>query len=86
MRPSSRIAEPTLDEFIVEFKKAIQEKDKKYVIENLSPQIQNSFGADGGTEEFIRSRYFTFLRTFDRYLLTSMLIQFQQMESILILI
>ncbi len=49
---NSQIKDPDLEEFIVNLRNAIAVKDKEFIINNLSPKIQNGFGGGGGVEEF----------------------------------
>jgi hypothetical protein len=51
-RPDIKIDDPVLEEFISELKNAVANKDKEYIISMLSPDILNSFGDNGGVEEF----------------------------------
>jgi hypothetical protein len=52
LRPDIKIDHPVLEEFISELKNAVANKDKEYIISILSPDILNSFGGNGGVEEF----------------------------------
>lgn len=50
--PIHHISDPSLAEFLRDLEDAIYVKDKEFIIGNLNPQIQNSFGGDGGIDEF----------------------------------
>jgi hypothetical protein len=50
--PESKINDSTLNQFINDLKDAIKNKDKDFIINHLSPQVMNSFGGEGGIDEF----------------------------------
>jgi len=50
--PNSEIQEPRLKEFLVNLEDAVYQKEKDFILNNLSPHVTNSFGGDGGIEEF----------------------------------
>ncbi len=49
------IPDRSLVSFLEEFKQAVSKKDKTWIINNLHPNVMNSFGNDGGIEEFKKS-------------------------------
>ena len=50
--PKIEIADHTLSRFITELTLAIGKKDKTFILKHISPQIMNSFGGNGGIDEF----------------------------------
>lgn len=50
--PSPEISDYSLSQFLTELTLAVGKKDKKFILDHLSPHILNSFGGDGGIEEF----------------------------------
>lgn len=48
----ANIEDATLREFLANLATAVDEKNKEFIISNLSQQMKNSFGGDGGIEEF----------------------------------
>jgi hypothetical protein len=50
--PKVEISDYTLSKFLTELTLAIGKKDKDFILEHLAPHILNSFGGDGGVEEF----------------------------------
>ena len=53
--PKTEINNLILDEFITGLKSAVKNKDKEFIINILAPDILNSFGGNGGIEEFKNS-------------------------------
>ncbi len=50
--PKMIIEDPELKSFLTKLENAVKVRDKAFIIENMDPQITNSFGGDGGIEEF----------------------------------
>ena len=50
--PEIEINDTVLNVFITQLKTAVNSKDKDFIISVLSPDILNSFGGNGGIEEF----------------------------------
>lgn len=50
--PSPEISDYSLSRFLTELTLAVGKKDKAFILDHLSPHILNSFGGDGGIEEF----------------------------------
>lgn len=50
--PTVDISDYTLSKFMTELTLAVGKKDKKFIIEHMSPKMLNSFGGNGGIEEF----------------------------------
>tara|TARA_R110000751_G_scaffold62520_5_gene129038 strand:+ start:58599 stop:59306 length:708 start_codon:yes stop_codon:yes gene_type:complete len=50
--PKVEISDYTLSKFLTELTLAVGKKDKDFILEHLDPHILNSFGGNGGIEEF----------------------------------
>lgn len=50
--PGPEISDYSLSQFLTELTLAVGKKDKKFILDHLSPNILNSFGGNGGIEEF----------------------------------
>ncbi|MEC7772517.1 MAG: SH3 domain-containing protein [Bacteroidota bacterium] len=50
--PKVEISDYTLSRFLTELTLAVGKKDKDFILEHLDPHILNSFGGNGGIEEF----------------------------------
>ncbi len=50
--PKVEISDYTLSKFLTELTLAVGKKDKDFILDHLDPNILNSFGGDGGIEEF----------------------------------
>ncbi|MEM8897963.1 MAG: hypothetical protein AAGC85_07650, partial [Bacteroidota bacterium] len=48
--PSQEISDPELKQFLEALEQAIKRKDKEFILENMSSNMMNSFGGDGGIE------------------------------------
>ena len=53
LTPYDNVSLPAgLEEFIVNLENAVDQKDKKFIINHMSANMMNSFGGDGGINEF----------------------------------
>ncbi|WP_127021584.1 SH3 domain-containing protein [Flagellimonas beolgyonensis] len=50
--PCPEISDYSLSQFLTKLTLAVGKKDKKFILDHMSPHILNSFGGDGGIEEF----------------------------------
>ncbi len=50
--PTAEISDYTLSKFLTEFTLAVGKKDKSWILENMSSSMTNSWGGEGGIEEF----------------------------------
>ncbi|SDQ29692.1 SH3 domain-containing protein [Flagellimonas zhangzhouensis] len=63
--PNPNITDHSLSKFLTELTLAVGKKDKNFILEHIYPSILNSFGGDGGVEEF--KEYWNFDRDFSNF-------------------